>query len=449
MSLSRRKTALGFAAGAATLALALAGCSSSGDTDSSAAPSDSAGGGDTMTNDEPVTLTLATFNQFGYSADSEGGADYMYDLIAEYQELHPNVTITYNVADTSNTARENFFTKLGPGGLADVEAIEVDWLPEAMQYSDLLADLTGGSPDGDWLQWKVDAATDADGRLIGYGTDIGPEAICYNADAFEAAGLPTDADEVAALFDGDWDTFFEVGQQYVDATGNAFYEENAAILQGMIGQLEAPYEDPETGEVIALDNAEVKDVYDTLTAASEAGLSSGLQQWGDDWAAGMANGDYAVTLCPAWFLGIIEGNAPDGNWGIANAFPNGGGNWGGAYLTVPAGGENVEAATELAAWLTAPEQQAKAFVNVGAFPSSESAAASDEVTSYVRPYYNDAPAGEIFAERAAAVEVSPFKGEFYFQVNDAMVNALRRVDEGTMSADESWAQFESDVTAIG
>ncbi|WP_062467161.1 ABC transporter substrate-binding protein [Demequina maris] len=443
MSLSRRKTTFGFAAGAATLAIALAGCGSSSEPESS----DSAAAGGSM--DEPVTLTLATFNQFGYSADSEGGADYAYDLIAEYQELHPNVTIVYNVADTSNTARENFFTKLGPGGLADVEAIEVDWLPEAMQYSDLLADLTNPELDGNWLQWKVDAATDADGRLIGYGTDIGPEAICYNVDAIEAAGMDASRDAMSAAIDGDWDNFFDLAKQYSDATGKGFYEENAAVLQAMIGQLEAPYEDPATDEIIALDNPEVKDIYDTLTAASEAGLSAGLQQWGDDWAAGMANGDFAAMPCPSWMLGVIEGNAPDGNWDIANAFPNGGGNWGGSYLTVPAGGENVEAATELAAWLTAPEQQAKAFENVGAFPSSEEAAASDAVVSYTRPFFNDAPAGEIYSERAAAVTVAPYKGPHYFEVNDAMVNALRRVDEGTMSAEESWKQFESDVNAIG
>ncbi|WP_062297867.1 ABC transporter substrate-binding protein [Demequina maris] len=443
MSLSRRKTTLGFAAGAATLAIALAGCGSSSEPESS----DSAAAGGSM--DEPVTLTLATFNQFGYSADSEGGADYAYDLIAEYQELHPNVTIVYNVADTSNTARENFFTKLGPGGLADVEAIEVDWLPEAMQYSDLLADLTNPELDGNWLQWKVDAATDADGRLIGYGTDIGPESICYNVDAIEAAGMDASRDAMSAAIDGDWDNFFDLAKQYSDATGKGFYEENAAVLQAMIGQLEAPYEDPATDEIIALDNPEVKDIYDTLTAASDAGLSAGLQQWGDDWAAGMANGDFAAMPCPSWMLGVIEGNAPDGNWDIANAFPNGGGNWGGSYLTVPAGGENVEAAAELAAWLTAPEQQAKAFENVGAFPSSEEAAASDAVTSYTRAFFNDAPAGEIYSERAAAVTVAPYKGPHYFEVNDAMVNALRRVDEGTMSAEESWKQFESDVNAIG
>ncbi len=446
MSLTPRTRKAGIAAGAAVFALTLAACSGGGDSD----PSSSASGSsseDAMS-DEPVTLTISTFNQFGYSGESEGG-DYMYDLIAEYQELHPNVTITYNVADTSNTARENFFTKLGPGGLSDIEAIEVDWLAEALQYSDLLADLTSDDVSGRWLEWKTDAATDADGRLIGYGTDIGPEAICYNVDAIEAAGMDASPEAMAEALTGDWDNFFALGQEYTDATGKGFYEENASILQAMIGQVAVPYEDADTGEIIALDNPEVKDIYDTLTTASDAGISAGLQQWGDDWAAGMANGDFAVMPCPSWMLGVIEGNAPDGNWEIANAFPGGGGNWGGSYLTVPAAGENVEAATELAAWLTAPEQQAKAFANVGAFPSQVEASESDEVLSATNAFFNDAAIGEIFSERAAAVEVAPYKGALYFQVNDAMVNALRRVDEGVMTADESWAQFEDDVAAIG
>ena len=43
-----------------------------------------------------------------------------------------------------------------------------------------------------------------------------------------------------------------------------------------------------------------------------------------------------------WMLGVISGNAPDTTgWDIADAFPGGGGNWGGSYLVVPANGENV------------------------------------------------------------------------------------------------------------
>ena len=55
-------------------------------------------------------------------------------------------------------------------------------------------------------------------------------------------------------------------------------------------------------------------------------------------------------------------------WDVANVFPGGGGNWGGSFLTVPESGPNTEAAKELAAWLTAPEQQTKAFESAGTFP---------------------------------------------------------------------------------
>ncbi|NYI42120.1 hypothetical protein [Demequina lutea] len=195
MSFSRRHKALGIAAGATAFALLVAGCSSAKTTPSSSvAPS--------STSQAPITLHVATFNDFGYT-DA---------LLAEYTTLHPNITVVQDVAATSNDARTNYFAKLGAGGLDDVEAIEVDWLPEVMQYADLLADLTNG-PDvkGRWLDWKTAAATDSKGRLIAYGTDIGPEAVCYDSALFKAAGLPTDPAAVATLLTGGWDTYFKVG----------------------------------------------------------------------------------------------------------------------------------------------------------------------------------------------------------------------------------------------
>jgi len=158
VSLSRRNKTLGMAAGATVFALTLAACGSSdpaADTTSAAPTTDNA---------EPITLTVATFNEFGYT-DA---------LFQEYMDMNPNVTVVSNVAATSGDARINFFAKLGAGGLADIEAIEVDWVPEVMQYTDFLADLTDPALDGRWLEWKTEAATDPDGRLIGYGTDIGP-----------------------------------------------------------------------------------------------------------------------------------------------------------------------------------------------------------------------------------------------------------------------------------
>lgn len=441
MSPSRRKTTYGIAAGAASLAIVLAGCSSSADSDVS--PSDS--GGDDMS---PVTLTVATFNNFGYT-DA---------LMQEYMDANPHVTVVQNVAATTNDARTNFFAKLGAGGLADVEAIEVDWVPEAMQYSDLLEDLSSPDVEGRWLDWKTAAATDPDGRLIGYGTDIGPEAICYDAAKFEAAGLPTDPAEVATLLEGDWDRYFEVGRDFVDGGGGAWFDSAGATYQGMINQVEAAYENPETGELTVTDNPEVKEIFDAVTTAS-ADLSAHLQQWSDDWFAGLATSEFATMLCPGWMLGVIKGTAPDTTtWNVADVFPGGGGNWGGSYLTVPSSGANVEEAKKLAAWLTAPEQQLKALAEAGTFPSQTDAlsdaealnaafASGDEPTN--AQYFNSDNLGEIFSNRAAAVTVSPFKGEVYFQVNDIMQNALTRVEDGSQAPAASWDQAMAEIGALG
>lgn len=424
-SRAMRRTAVAAAAASAT-ALVLAGC---------AGGSDSSSGG---SGDEEVELTIATFNDFGYTDE----------LLQEYMDENPNVTIVHNRAATSNDARANYFQKLGKTGLADIEAIEVDWLPEVMAYSDLLAPVPTDLTDR-WLDWKVEAATDADGNLIGYGTDIGPEGVCYRSDLFAEAGLPTDRDEVAAMLEGDWSTYFDMGAQYVEATGNAFFDSAGGTYQGMVNQLPAAYEDPETGEIIATDNPEVSEIYNQVLDAS-ADQSAHLGQWSDDWFAGLSNGAFATMLCPGWMLGVIEGNAADTTgWDIADVFPNGGGNWGGSYLTVPGNGANVEAAQALADWLTAPEQQVKAFEAAGTFPSQNDALTDPTLLDATNAYFNDAPVGTILSDRANAVTVSPFKGEYYFQINDAMQQALTRVEDGTQDAQTSWDQWVSEVELIG
>ena len=66
------------------MALVASGCSSGGDEATDVVPS--------ATSNEPVTLSVATFNEFGYE-----------DLYKEYMELNPNVTIT--LADGTSTTR--------------------------------------------------------------------------------------------------------------------------------------------------------------------------------------------------------------------------------------------------------------------------------------------------------------------------------------------------------
>ena len=422
------------AAGVTGIALLATACSGNAET-----PSDE--GSDAGS--ENITLTLATFNEPGYTDE----------MFQAYEAENPGITIENVKAAESGDARESLNTHLASGaGAADIEMIEIDWLPELMQYPDKFVDLTDPALDGRWLDWKVAQATTPDGVLLGYGTDIGPEAIAFRGDLLAAAGLPSTREEVAEALggaDATWEDYFAFGKQYTEKTGKPFFDSAGATYQGMINQVENAYEE-EDGTVIAADNPEVKAIYDAVTTASVTdNLSAHLGQWSDDWTAAFQTDGFATMLAPGWMLGVIEGNSAGvTGWDIADVFPGGAGNWGGSFLTVPAQSAHPDEAKKLAAWLTAPEQQISAYKSKGTFPSQVEALASEELLGSTNEFFNNAPAGEILANRAKGI-VAPFKGPNYFAVNDAMQTALTEVDVNGGDAAAQWDSFVSAVSALG
>jgi cellobiose transport system substrate-binding protein len=388
--------------------------------------------------DGTTTISVATFNEFGYE-----------DLIDEWNSAHDDIKIKQVKVGTWDDAKANLYTKLAAGsGLSDIEAIEGDAMPAILAESDAFTDLTDPELDGRWLDWVSTKATNADGQMIGYATDIGPEGICYRADLFDKAGLPSDREEVAKLM-GTWDDYFATGEDFVKKVPDtAWYDSSGGLAQAMLNQVENPFETDDN--TVDVENPELEAVYGTVTGNIKKGLSTTLPQWGDDWTASFQNDGFATMACPGWMLGVVEGNAEgvDG-WDFANVFPGGGGNWGGSFLTVPAQGKNTEEAKEVAAWLTAPEQQVKAFAAKGTFPSQVDALESPEITGATNAFFNDAPTGEMLAERAKAVTVQPYKGPKYSDILQAFQAAILRVDDGSQDPDESWDQFVTDVEALG
>ena len=408
---------------ALTISLVAAGCGDDGADDSTA--------------DGPVKLTVATFNEFGYE-----------DLIEEYNAMQDDVVVEQKKVGTWDDAKENLYTKLAAGsGLSDVEAIEGDAMPAILAESGAFVDLTDPELEGRWLDWKAAAATDADGKMIGYGTDAGPEGICYRADLFKKAGLPTAREDVVDLM-GTWDDYFATGEEFVKAVpGTAWYDSSGGTAQAMLNQVENPFETDDN--TIDVENPELQAVYDTITGNVEKGLSTTLPQWSDDWTAAFQNDGFATMACPGWMLGVVSGNA-DGveGWDFADVFPGGGGNWGGSFLTVPTQSEHPDEAKEFAAWITAPEQQAKAFEAIGAFPSQVEALDAPEVVEASNEFFNNAPTGEILSNRAAAITVQPYKGPKYSDILQAFQAALLRVDDGSNTPEESWDTFLADVNAL-
>lgn len=426
MNTRARRRLLATAAAASVSAIALAGCASPGADDGADGP------------DDKIMLTVTTFGTFGYD-----------DLYKEYEKLHPNVTIEATNIDTGGNARTDAFTKIAAGsGLSDVVAIEEGWLGAIMDVSDTFVDLRDyGIEDrkSDWLDWKYDQATDPDGRVIGYGTDVGPSGICYNTKAFEAAGLPSDRESVATLLDGDWDNYFAVGADYTAKTGKAWFDQSGFVWNSMVNQLDEGYYTAD-GELNVEGNAELKKRFEQLGAAAEGGLSAAETQW--DWNGGKSfvDGTFATMVCPGWMLGVVQGKLESGGgdaatgWDFADAFPGGAVNWGGAWLSIPETSEHKKAAAELADWLTQPEQQVKQSAAAGNFPSTVKAQETLAEEATPNEIFNGAPTGAILAERAKGV-VAQYKGADDSVIQENVFGpAITALDRGETDTKGAWDQ---------
>ena len=422
MKLSRHTKVAAAVAGAATIALLASACSSGGGEES----------------DGDITLTVTTFGTFGYD-----------DLYTEYEEANPGVTIEATNIDTGGNARTDAFTKLAAGsGLSDVVAIEEGWLGAIMEVSDQFVDLTEYGIDdrkGDWVDWKYEQATDPEGRVIGYGTDIGPTGICYNGPALEAAGLASDRESVAELLNGDWAHYFDVGRQYQEATGKAWFDHSGFVWNSMVNQMPEGYYTAD-GELNVEDNADLKANFDLLAGAVGDGLSAAQAAW--DWNGGKSfvDGTFATFVCPGWMLGVVEGQVETGGgdastgWDFADVFPGGAANWGGAFLSVPESSEHKEAAAKLADWLTQPEQQVKQSAAAGNFPSTIDAQETLASEATPNEFFNGAPTGAILAARAEGV-VAQFKGPDDSVIQENVFGpALSALDRGEADGTAAWDQ---------
>ncbi|NUR97622.1 MAG: extracellular solute-binding protein, partial [Kribbellaceae bacterium] len=270
----------------------------------------------------------------------------------------------------------------------------------------------------------------------------GPEAICYRRDMFAKSGLTTDRAEVAKLFQ-DWPSYFATGRKFKQRIpGSAWYDSAVLTWEAMRNQLIQAYYSNQD-RFLADENPRLKRTWDQVVAGSKDGLSAGLPAWSDAWNASFRTDKFATMACPGWLLGVIQDNAGTygkGKWDVADVFPGGGGNWGGSYLTVPVQSPHPEEAAKLAAWLTAPEQQVKVFKKIGSFPSTLDAYDDPQVKSQVNPYFNNAPVGQIFVDRARSVILKQHKGPRDGEINQIFSAALARVDAGKQDPDAAWKQ---------
>jgi len=409
-----------------------------------------------QSNEKPAKLVVDTFGEFGYE-----------QLVKDYEAqtgIKVELRKTANLTDYRGKLVRYLASRKGSGDVVALEEGIVNEFKLNPANWVNLADYMPASKAGEYLQWKWDLGKTNDGQLIGVPTDAGGLGFCYRRDLLEAAGLPTERDKVSELWPT-WDALIEVGKTYRQKTGKGLVDSaasvsNAVMFQGQPGQpifydnednLYTPGAEQKPENLIAAKSPVVKAAWDTAVKMIEANILAKTPTWSPEWSAGFKNGAFAVTACPGWMLGIVEGNSGKenaGKWDLA-AVPGGGGNWGGSWLAVPTQSKYQVEAAKLADFLTNAQSQVKAFKAKGPIPTNKVALASPEFTGYTNPYFNNAPTAKIFGDTISKIQpihLGPRHGTVKERAFEGALNALMT---GQVDKNKAWEQFLADVPTQG
>ncbi|MFD2215152.1 ABC transporter substrate-binding protein [Metabacillus endolithicus] len=398
------------------LAFSLAACSG-GDKKESA----SEGGG---SGDEKVELNFWAFGATGYE-----------ELVKEYQEQNPNVTIKFKSSETAEH-HDALFTALSAGsGAPDIAMLEVDQFDRFKAAQDRFAnlyDLGAKDVQDQYLDWKWNAGENEGGDfLFGLPTDIGPKALYYRTDVFEAAGLPTEPAEVEALINSP-EAFKEAGLQVKEKTGKPFVDSIEMAYRALLDPSVEQYLNPDGELILDKEGSSVKKAYDYAVELNEAGIVGKFEMWTPEWSNAVNTGEFAAELGAGWLKGWMEGNAPDasGKFKVATLPTEFAANWGGSYIAIPSETENAQAAYDFVEWLVSPENQLKSFQSNGLFPSAPAVYEMEEFASNQDEFFGGQVTSEVFAQAAQDIEGAVFKGEKYFPIHQEILNALKNVQDG-------------------
>lgn len=355
-------------------------------------------------------------------------------MLEQVSEVFPNIKVNVNKFNSENM-EEKVMTAIASGtDLPDILAMD-DWvstlLPDADKFYNLY-DLGAGDYQDQYVEWKWKKAETVDGKLIGFPIDAGPTAMFYRADLFEAAGLPTEPEEVTEMF-ATWDGALEAAKQMKEKTGVSMFDFTKNLYWMMICQQEHNLVD-ENNQFIG-DSEEAKEAF--YKAAEFTDYTFGMDSmYGTEWAAAMNNGDVAAYCSAVWTIDMLKNDAPDtaGKWRVAQQ-PGGPANYGGSCLGIPATSEHPEEAFQVITWLQNAENQIIQLKENSLFPTNLGALDSEEILKE-EEFFGGQMVNETFVSAVKNIP-SQYIGLKYSSYRQYFYDELMLIQTGK-DVDEAW-----------
>ncbi|UJP09279.1 extracellular solute-binding protein [Microbacterium sp. KUDC0406] len=350
----------------ATAAMALSGCAFGG-----GAP---AGEGDALKKDGGATGEITIWSW-------DVAATALKRLGADYEKDHEGVTI--KVVDIGY---DNAYDKISVGlqagtGLPDMITLETDKNQSYItQFPKGFADLSPvfGDQKADFDPFKWDTGTDDDGKLRMAPWDSGTVGLFYRTDYFEQAGI--DPASVKT-----WDDLVAAGETIKAKTGKTLL--TADLSSGgpfsMMLQQQGQGLFDADGE-ITVNTSQAVQTLTLLQSMQQKGLIKNAKGW-DASVTSAKDGDSAVTPEAVWWIGTLEGEAPElsGKYAVRDlpVFEDGGAptsNNGGSGLAIPTQAKNPQLAADFMDFVLAnSDNQASMMKEEGLFPAYLPALQSD------------------------------------------------------------------------
>ncbi|RSM65527.1 ABC transporter substrate-binding protein [Actinoplanes sp. ATCC 53533] len=322
-------------------------------------------------------------------------------------------------------------------------------LPRADRFVDLNT-LGAAEVQDDYLRWKWQQGSTFDGRLVGFPIDIGPTAMFYRADVFRRAGLPDSPERVDTLM-ASWPKFLEVGRRIVKAVpGVRLLASGTQVFAIRMSQGSIRFVDASNHFVG--DQPHVRAAWDCAVRLGDWGLSAKVQSDEEAWREGIAGGTLAAELGAAWHALDLQQTAPDtaGLWRVA-AGPAAGANSGGSFLAIPAAAHDPAQSFAVIRWLLSPENQARAFVDAGLFPSTPAAYEQPGMTQ-PEEFFGGQRTVEVFGESAKKAPRA-YEAPSDSTLAQVYADELDKVETGAKASAQGWqdavAQARSMATSLG
>jgi ABC-type glycerol-3-phosphate transport system substrate-binding protein len=273
-----------------------------------------------------------------------------------YAEVNPAIKVNFvntPFADAHDKLLTSFAAGSGAPDVASIEIGRVGGFTAKGGLIDLKEVFDAGQFEQDMVKYKWTQGSTTDGRLVCMPWDIGPAGVWYRTDLFEAAGYPTEPEEIEKMIGGadhTWDDFFAFAKEFKAKSGgktSLFADAGTDIYGASYRQQGEGYQE---GNKLLIEEKATRPFQLAAQARNEE-IDANIGWWGAEWDAGLTDNAFAGMVIAAWMQGGLTRNHPDlvGKWRVIHA-PEANYNWGGSFTAIPEQTKARDAAWEFVKW---------------------------------------------------------------------------------------------------